>query len=100
MILLLSSMPALCHSLEPQHKNSSKSVGGQLTALPLRERNTMIYKIILKDGTIVSGSIDRETETAFWIDEDRIMGDIVLVLKSDIVSMEEQKKVLHNNIIF
>ena len=60
----------------------------------------MIYKIILKDGTIVSGSIDRETETAFWIDEDRIMGDIVLVLKSDIVSMEEQKKVLHNNIIF
>ena len=50
----------------------------------------MIYKIILKDGTVVSGSIDRETETAFWIDEDRIMGDIVLVLKSDIVSMEEQ----------
>ena len=90
MILLLSSMPALCHSLEPQHKNSSKSVGGQLTALHLRERNTMIYKIILKDGSIVSGSIDSETETAFWIDEDRIMGDIVLVLKSDIVSMEEQ----------
>lgn len=60
-----------------------------MTALPLREK-TMIYKIILKDGSIVSGSIDSETETAFWIDEDRIMGDIVLVLKSDIVSMEEQ----------
>ena len=40
----------------------------------------MIYRIELKDGSIVSGSIDREPETAFWIDEDRIMGDIVLVL--------------------
>ena len=89
MILLLSSMSALCHSLELQHRNYDRSMGGQLTALHLREK-TMIYKIVLKDGSIVSGSIDSETETAFWIDEDRIMGDIVLVLKSDIVSMEEQ----------
>ena len=56
----------------------------------------MIYKITLRDGTVISGSIDSETETAFWIDEDRIMGDIVLVLKSDIVSMEEQYSFLEN----
>ena len=60
----------------------------------------MIYKILLKDGSIVSGSIHRETETAFLIDEDRIMGDIVLVLKSDIISMEEQEIISHNNIFF
>ena len=60
----------------------------------------MIYKITLRDGTVISGSIDNETETAFWIDEDRIMGDIVLVLKSDIVSMEEQEIISHNNIFF
>ena len=60
----------------------------------------MIYKILLKDDPIVSGSIHIETETAFLIDEDRIMGDIVLVLKSDIVSMEEQEIISHNNIFF
>lgn len=89
MILLLSSMSALCHSSELQHKTIVKH-GRSVDRPAFKGENTMIYKITLRDGTVISGSIDSETETAFWIDEDRIMGDIVLVLKSDIISMEEQ----------
>ncbi len=50
-----------------------------------------MIKIKLKDGSILSGSIDNETEETIWLDEDRAFGDIVVIYKSEIETLEEVK---------
>ena len=41
-------------------------------------------KFLLKDGSVISGTVDKETEEYFLIDEDTAFGDIVVVYKSEI----------------
>lgn len=39
---------------------------------------------VLKDGTVISGSIDKETEEYYLIEEDTAFGDIVVIYKHEI----------------
>ena len=41
-------------------------------------------KFVLKDGSVISGSIDLETEEYYLVDEDTAFGDIVVVYKNEV----------------
>ena len=47
------------------------------------ERCEMV-KLILKDSSEIIGTIDRETESYYMIDEDVAFGDIVAIKKEDV----------------
>ena len=44
-----------------------------------------MYKFILTDGTEIIGSIDKEADSYYLVDEDSAFGDIVVIEKTDIV---------------
>lgn len=43
-----------------------------------------MIRILLKDGCVLEGSIDRETDNEIWLDETRAFGDIIIINKTDI----------------
>lgn len=47
-----------------------------------------MIKILLKDGTEIIGTIDKETEEYYLVDEIVAFGDIVYIEKKDIDKME------------
>lgn len=48
--------------------------------------------ITLKNGAVYEGTIDKETSDEIWVDETTALGDIVVLLKADILSIESPKK--------
>lgn len=48
-----------------------------------------MIKLILKDNSEIIGTVDRETESYYMIDDTAAFGDIVVIKKEDIKKMEE-----------
>ena len=48
--------------------------------------------ITLKNGAVYEGTIDKETSDEIWVDETTALGDIVVLLKANILSIESPKK--------
>lgn len=47
-----------------------------------------MMRFFLKDGTVITGTVDKETETYYLVDEIEAFGDIVYIEKHDVVKKE------------